>query len=140
MMVGKRVRRRLCLLSGDRGSAYVMVAAKLGSLVPRGLKRRYLIAHLASPLSGLGKAARMGSSGSAQNLDESLTKSLVRTVKHPNRLRVMFKPTRLLTEASQRLATPSEGSWTPTKKDALRIDQDRVDRSKKRETNQSKSR
>jgi hypothetical protein len=85
-----------------------MPAAKLDILVTRGLKRRYLIAHLASYLSGPGKAALMGISGSAQNLDESLTKSLVRTVKDPNRLRVMFKPACSLAEASQRLATPSE--------------------------------
>jgi hypothetical protein len=52
----------------------------------------------------------MGISGSAQNLDESLTKSLVRTVKDPNRLRVMFKPACSLAEASQRLATPSEAA------------------------------
>jgi hypothetical protein len=108
MMVGKRFRRRLCLLGGDRASAHVMPAAKLDILVRRGLKRRYLIAHLASSLSGPGKAALIGISGSAQNLDESLTKSLVRTVKDPNRLRVMFKPACSLAEASQRLATPSE--------------------------------
>jgi len=104
MMVGKRFRRRLCLLGGDRASAHVMPAAKLDILVRRGLKRRYLIAHLTSSLSGPGKAALMGISGSAQNLDESLTKSLVRTVKDSNRLRVMFKPACPLTEASQRLA------------------------------------
>jgi len=75
-----------------------------------GLKRRYLIAHLASSLSGPGKAALLGSSGSAQNLDESLTKSLVRTVKDPNRLRVMFKPARSLAEALQRFATSSKGA------------------------------
>jgi len=65
---------------------------------------------LASSLSGPGKAALLARRGSAQNLDEWLTKSLVRTVKDPNRLRVMFKQARSLSEASQRLAMPSKGS------------------------------